>query len=346
MRKQIQAAAVLLLLLVLAAAGGLSFIHLYNRPSEGIPGEGAVFHVEEGQSVAEVAGRLESRGLIRSKYILVGLAKHRGTGALIKSGYYRIERGMSTADIHDLLVRGAQTLHKVTVPEGLTANKIAARFEENGICSADDFLEAAASTETYTEGENRFPIPPEAESLQGFLYPDTYLFQREYPAEKVVGHMVEMFFDKLKEIVPDYRELPVQEIYRKVILASIVEREYRAEDEADKIASVFYNRIDRGMRLQSCATVVYVLTRERGEEHPEKLTFDDLEVKSEFNTYTNSGLPPAPISNPGEVALRAAFEPAETDYLYFLVQDPEDGRHTFSRTLSEHNKAYQLYIKQ
>ncbi len=182
--------------------------------------------------------------------------------------------------------------------------------------------------------------------MEGFLFPDTYLFQRNFPAEKIVAHMVDTFFDNLREIAPGYTELSAEELYRKIIIASIVEREYRASDEAKKIASVFYNRLERGMRLQSCATVVYVLTEKQEKEHPKKLTYEDLEVESDFNTYTRGGLPPSPIANPGAVALEATFHPADTDYLYFLLQDPEDGRHTFSKTLSEHNEAYRLYIKQ
>jgi UPF0755 protein len=257
---------------------------------------------------------------------------------------------MSTVEVHELLVKGEQTLHRVTIPEGLTISEVALEFEDEGICGAGEFVEAATTAgETDAQGAESFggyPIPPGVESLEGFLFPDTYLFQRNFPAEKVVAHMLDTFFEKLGEIAPGYTELSAGELYEKVIVASIVEREYRAADEAKKIASVFYNRLERGMRLQSCATVVYVLTEEQGKAHPEKLTYDDLEVESEFNTYTRGGLPPSPIANPGAVALEAAFHPAETDYLYFLLQDPEDGRHTFSRTLSEHNEAYRLYIKQ
>ena len=384
MKKLIKAAAVLLTLAVLLSAGLLSALYLYNRPSEGIPSEGAVFEVEEGQSLTAVSKRLAERGLIRSHYLLRGISRVERTGAAIKSGYYRIPPGMSTAEVHELLVRGEQTLHRVTIPEGLTISEIALEFEEENICGAEDFIAAATSAETsgggasdesssgggasgessseteepshtgtpgggpvgYAELLSGYPIPKGIDSLEGFLFPDTYLFQRNFPAEKVVAHMIDTFFDNLREIAPGYTELSAEELYRKIIIASIVEREYRASDEAKKIASVFYNRLERGMRLQSCATVVYVLTEKQEKEHPKKLTYEDLEVESDFNTYTRGGLPPSPIANPGAVALEATFHPADTDYLYFLLQDPEDGRHTFSKTLSEHNEAYRLYIKQ
>jgi UPF0755 protein len=126
-------------------------------------------------------------------------------------------------------------------------------------------------------------------------------------------------------------------------LASIVEREYMDEREAPLIASVFLNRLDRGMRLESCATVVYVMTEIEGLEHPSRLFFSDLNRPSEFNTYVNSGLPPAPISGVGEVALSAAFNPADSDYLFFVLQGPDATEHTFSVTYDDHLSASQVY---
>jgi len=172
------------------------------------------------------------------------------------------------------------------------------------------------------------------------------MFHKDLPAEKVVEHLVQTMFEKLENIYPEYKEMEPEELHDKIILASIVEREYRNPDEAAKIASVFYNRLKIDMRLQSCATVVYVLTEIKGEKHPEKITYNDLEVDSKFNTYEEWGLPPAPIANPGINALEAVFYPADTDYLYFLLKDQDAGRHVFSRTLSDHDNAYRLYIKQ
>jgi len=190
----------------------------------------------------------------------------------------------------------------------------------------------------------KFGIP--AKNLEGYLFPDTYRFLQKYPAEKVVEHLVDTFFQQLEDIAPDYTDFSAEELHQRVILASIVEREYRDPEEANKIASVFYNRLEKNMRLQSCATVVYVLTEEQGLPHPSKLTYNDLEVESEFNTYREWGLPPAPIANPGTDALRGAFHPADTDYLFFLLQDQNAGKHVFSRNLADHNEAYSLYIKQ
>jgi len=181
--------------------------------------------------------------------------------------------------------------------------------------------------------------------VEGFLYPDTYYFARNYPAQGVAAYMIENFFNTLKTILPDGQDMSAEEIYSKVTLASIVEREYRDPSEAALIASVFYNRIEQEMTLGSCATVVYALTEEMGRDHPERLTYADLETESDYNTYIHQGLPPGPIANPGYLALSAAFNPEKSDYLYFVLKDPDTGTHHFSRSLIEHNQAYKLYIK-
>jgi UPF0755 protein len=130
-----------------------------------------------------------------------------------------------------------------------------------------------------------------------------------------------------------------------VSLASIVEREYRVDDEAPLMAGVFFNRLQIGMALQSCATVEYVITEIQGRPHPERLFDRDTEIRDPYNTYMNAGLPPGPICSPGMVALNAVFNPAESDYLYFRLIDPAAGRHYFSRTLDDHIQAGVFYVK-
>jgi UPF0755 protein len=349
---------IIVTLLLIAGACAIALIgagYYLNTPveigSEEMPAEGAgnaddvadaedVFQVNHGEAVRTIAARLADEGYIRSQYFLVAVSKLKQTQSSIKSGYYRISGQMTTIEVHDLLVAGNQKLMRVTIPEGLTARATGRRFEEAGICGQSDFLEAVYSKNLLEE----YSI--ESDSAEGFLYPDTYLFQQDFPAEKVVKHLVETLFEKLQELYPEYTQLEWEELNEKIILASIVEREYRDPDEAAKIASVFYNRLEKRMRLQSCATVVYVLTEVKGKDHPKKLSYSDLEVDSEYNTYQQWGLPPAPIANPGVVALDAAFYPADTDYLYFLLKDPNAGSHVFSKTLTDHNRAYRLYIKQ
>lgn len=335
------ALAILIAGAVLLLTGAGSAYWLNRPPAQG--GEHSLeqtFRINEGESFRSVAARLEEEGLIRSEYLLLGWGYLQGSLTELKSGIYRLTNTMSAVEIHSILVSGRQKLFRVTIPEGLTVRETAERFAEQGICGRKEFIAAARNEQLLEEYGIAGP------SFEGFLYPDTYLFQRDFPARKVVEHLAERFFQELEEIAPQYAEQRGEELYRRVIIASIVEREYRAREEAAKIASVFYNRLEHSMPLQSCATVVYTLTEKRGEPHPSRLTYQDLEIKSPYNTYQRRGLPPTPIASPGAVALEAAFHPADTEYLYFLLRDPDAGRHEFSRSLSEHNRAYQLYIKE
>ena len=157
--------------------------------------------------------------------------------------------------------------------------------------------------------------------------------------------MAKTFFDTLDKMEPEWKEMPQGKLRDTLIVASIVEREYRAPDEAPLIASVFYNRLRRNIGLESCATLEYIITEIQQKAHPEYITTEDEKLNSPYNTYKWAGLPPGPISNPGRTALEAAFRPAQTDFLYFVLRDPDAGRHYFSRDLSEHNQAKYLYLK-
>jgi UPF0755 protein len=161
----------------------------------------------------------------------------------------------------------------------------------------------------------------------------------------MVELMVKTFFDTITRIEPSWKEMPPGKLRGTLILASIVEREYRMPDEAPLIASVFYNRLRLNMGLESCATLEYIITEIQQKAHPEYITTDDERLNSPYNTYKWAGLPPGPISNPGTTALEAAFHPAKTDFLFFVLRDPDEGRHHFSRDLSEHNQAKYLYLK-
>ncbi len=319
----------------LAAYGG--FVYLNLPPAQG-KGE-SLFVVEEGESVRGIALRLEELSLIKESAFFRLLSKIEGTEGSFKVGTYRIEAGTTALGIHNLLVSGKQVLYKVTIPEGLTISRIGDILEKQGIVSREAFINAARDENLLKR------IGPGVRSAEGFIYPDTYLFPLDYPPDRIVLLMIDNFFSHLEAIYPDFATLSPDELYRKVVLASIIEGEYRDPSEAPLIASVFINRLSRRMALGSCATVVFVLTEELKKPHPQSLTFKDLEVDSPFNTYKYLGLPPAPISNPGSVSLSAAFFPAESPYLYFLLKDPDAGRHYFSVSLEEHARAHTLYIK-
>ncbi|MDR0637953.1 MAG: endolytic transglycosylase MltG [Spirochaetaceae bacterium] len=335
-------------LLLVAAAGGF-FFYLNTppgkefRPTDGVSvtdeGEARV-EVHEGESAGSVGQRLEDALLIRSAFLWNILS--RLDEDHIRQGVYVVTGPLSLTAMRALLKTGRQEMVRITIPEGVTISKTARILENGGICAADDFLAAASDPKFLAE----YHIP--AESAEGYLFPDTYLFPRGYPARLAVQTMADNLFKHLEEIVgvrgPAVWE-NAAELHQKITLASIVEREYRVNDEAQVMAGVFYNRLERGMRLQSCATVEYIITEIEGKPHPTRIFFRDLEIQNPYNTYRVSGLPPGPISAPGQVALAAVYHPAATDYLYFRLADADAGRHTFSHTLEDHNNAVVLYTK-
>ncbi|MCL2229572.1 MAG: endolytic transglycosylase MltG [Treponema sp.] len=293
--------------------------------------------IRRGETSQSVGSRLERTGFISNRYVWNLFCRFNNQH--LKTGTYKIELPASMISIYSLLVSGREVLHRVTIPEGVTIRKASIIIEQAGICSADEFLNAARNPQIAGD----FGIP--GNSMEGYLFPDTYFFPSAYPAELAVRKMADTFFRNLANINPSFTGLSPQELNEKVILASIVEREYRIADEAPLIAGVFNNRLEINMALQSCATVQYVITEILGQPHPHVLLFRDLEIRNPYNTYLYRGLPPGPISAPGFVALRAVMNPASTDFLYFRLLDASSGRHTFSRTYNEHMRAGDLYIK-
>ncbi len=326
----------LITLFFAALTGSALFAYFFNTPAENIPENGDLFTVGKGESLYKVSDNLYEKGYIKSPLLMKLISRIMGTESRIRTGQYMIMPGMSTYDIHSLLVSGTGVLYKVTIPEGLTASGIASVLDEKGITARDDFLEAVKNTDII----RKYNIP--SDSLEGFLYPDSYFFPSSYPADKAAEFMVDNFFKNTESLTAGFSS---EQVFEKIILASIIEREYRVEKEAPLIASVFVNRLENDIPLGSCATVEYVLTEIRGKPHPEYLTYDDIKIDSDYNTYIHTGLPPGPISNPGLVALNAAFHPEKSDYLYFLLKDRDKGEHYFSKRLSEHNRARILYLK-
>jgi UPF0755 protein len=335
------------LLLVLASLGAFMY---FNSPAQSaVPSyadldgitrmEDGLYKIEvrRGESAQSVGMRLERAGLISSRhfwYLLCRFEKEH-----LKTGTYLIEIPATQIAIHSVLVSGRQILHRVTIPEGVTLTKTARILEDAGICPADDFLEAARDPAII----NSYRIPNE--TMEGYLYPDTYMFPAGYPAAQVVKSMADTFYSRIESFDPSVLNLNPQELNQRVIMASIVEREYRVAEEAPLMAGVFYNRLGIGMALQSCATVEYIITEIQGKPHPAVLYNRDLEIRDPYNTYLVPGLPPGPISSPGSVALRAAFSPENTEYFYFRLDDPQSGRHYFSKTFDEHIRAGQLVPK-
>jgi UPF0755 protein len=334
------------------ALGGVALflgaVIYFNSPPEKTPhpmeeamrydGKGSLrLEIKAGETAYSVGRRLEYAGIIRSRYFWYLL--FRIDNEYIKTGVYNIELPISLIKLRTTLINGDQLLVKATIPEGVTLKKAAGILEDSGICGAAEFLAAASSREIL----DACHVP--GADMEGYLYPDTYLFPMGYPAPLVVKTMANTFFERIVEIAPEAGRMDSVDLNKRIILASIVEREYRVPEEAAMMAGVFYNRLKIGMALQSCATVEYVITEIQGRPHPEQLFNRDIEIRDPYNTYIRPGLPPGPISAPGETAIRAAFEPTPSNYLYFRLTDPSVGKHYFSRTHDDHIRAGALYVK-
>ncbi len=307
-------------------------------PSYG--GEDLSFDVLKGESLNSVLYRLEEENLIKGSFPYKISNKLKPLPD-VRPGKYRLSPRMTGWEILGLLQKGKEEEQWITIPEGLTLREVGLRLEEAGFFSAQTFQEAAWNQALLSE----LGLPPQATNAEGYLFPDTYLIPTDYSPQRVISLMVERFHEVLQEIYPLYKEqLNPQKLQEKIILASIIEKEYRASEEAPLMASVFLNRLKIRMPLQSCATVVYVITEVEGRPRPNRIWNKDLKLPSPYNTYYVNTMPPGAIASPGRVALEAAFKPAQTDYLYFVVKDRAKGTHTFSRTLSDHNKAREDYI--
>jgi UPF0755 protein len=308
---------------VLVASG----LYLVTPAKKG--GQDEIFWVRYGATLREVAEALERRGIIRRKAPLLLWARLAGYGKNLKAGEYRLNPGMPPLKILHLIYRGAVVTHPVTIPEGFTTRQIGALLDEEGLVAQEVFVSLARDADT----ARRYGLS--GPGLEGYLYPDTYHFSRGLPPLSIIDVMVRRFREVIAPLAERISEsgMSVEEV---VTLASIVEKETGLAKERPLIASVFLNRLRKGMRLESDPTVIYGLEGFDGD-----LTKKDLSSKTPYNTYVIQGLPPGPIANPGIDAIRAVLYPAETEYIYFVSKN--DGSHQFSKTLLEHNRAVARY---
>lgn len=245
--------------------------------------------------------------------------RFRNGGRGIKAGQYHIEGSYSLEELINILESGKGRMVKVTIPEGFSVKQIVEHLEEIGHIDRDEFYaELNRATET-------FPYPTPNGNFEGYLYPETYFLPEKYDEKILVDTMLKEFLKKFpSEKYPDK-----EEFYQKLIMASILEREAMVKSEKPVMASVFYNRMKKGMTLSSDATVNFVFDYAK-----KRIYYKDLKVDSPYNTYKYKGLPPAPICNPAIDSVEAAYNPADTDYLFFVAKG--DGSHFFSRTYREH----------
>ena len=323
---------VIALVLVAAIVIGAPYIKEFVSATSN-EGDAVVIEIEKGASTEDIGRILKENGLIKSVTIFKIRAKLSEDGSKMNYGTFTLHKGMCIPDIVSALAGTYATRPtvKFTVPEGFSVQQIAERAEELNLCSKQEFLNALSDDYEYDFLKD-VPFKDGADyPLQGFLYPETYEFFTDAAAHDIIDKMLAQFekeIDKMK--IPKDRDL-----YEVITIASMIEREALWDKEMKTISGVIYNRIEKGMRLQIDATVQYAVSK--GEYNIERVTYDDLEIKSPYNTYRNEGLPVGPISSVSSIAIEAALNPEDHNYLYYHTDtEKNDGTHIFTETYQEH----------
>jgi len=289
-----------------------------------------IFDISEQESFSEISRHLEKQGLVRFSWAIKLLAQLKGQDTSIQAGEYELSASMAPMQILDKLASGKMVLRKITLKEGASVWEIGALLEQAGILPRIEFEKALADQALMKESDVT------GNSFEGYLFPETYQFPRGTKPKKIIASMREQLEKTWQQEWTNRLEILKMTKHQVLTLASIIEKETGATDEQPIIASVFHNRLSKGMKLQADPTVIYGITDFSG-----NLTKDDLLTYSPYNTYVIDGLPPTPIASPGASAIKAALYPASTEYLYFVADG--QGRHVFSASLNEHNNAVNTF---
>ena len=308
------------LLLVLAAAGFCAFVLMtpYGPQKE------TFIEVLPGSSTMRIGRQLQEAGVIRSQYAFY--AERWLQHGTLKAGDYRFDHPAPVSEVYDRIKRGDTYTIAVTIPEGSSMFDVATRLEQAGFGPAQSFLNVARQQAALVSD-----LDPQAKTLEGYLFPDTYKIGPKEQMPQIAATMVKRFRQTAQQIGLSH------DVHQVVTLASLVERETALDNERPLVASVFENRLEKQMPLMTDPSVIYGLQTQnawRGTIYASDLTRD-----TPYNTYMHPGLPPGPIANPGIKSLKAAMQPAQTDYLYFVAagQNPQ-GKSMFAATLEEHNR--------
>jgi UPF0755 protein len=279
-----------------------------------------------------IAKELARDGVVRSEWSFL-IIRLLHPGATLQAGEYKFDGSATAWQVFEKIRRGETLYEEFTVPEGSNIFDIANLLSGGDTVKPDDFLNAAADPQMIRD------LDPAAPSLEGYLFPSTYRVTHKTTARQLCRIMTDEFRKQWRQITPGSAEK--DRVHEVVTLASLVEKETGVDKERPLVAGVFTGRLRLGMPLQCDPTTVYaamVENRYHGAIHR-----SELASENPYNTYTHTGLPPGPITNPGRAALSAALHPANTDYLYFVANPKNIGSHTFSSTLEEHEKAVAAY---
>ena len=317
----------LLLLMLLAVAAGAFAFYQTSQPYKGFEGERFI-EIPKGTSTREIANMLRQEGVIQQQWVFL-LARALSPGEKLQAGEYRFSQPASPKEVLDRIGRGDIFYLELVVPEGQNIFDIAQDLKRLHTITEKQFLQAAKNTALIRD------LDPEARTLEGYLWPDTYHLSRTTTAAQLCSVMTHKFRAEWNNLHT------TANVHKVTTLASLVEREARTPDDRPLVSSVFHNRLTSGMKLDCDPTTVYAAILEG--RYRGRIYRSDLENPSPYNTYQHAGLPPGPIANPGLSSLKAALDPAKTHYLFFVVKPDGSGRHTFSETLAQHAEATAAY---
>jgi UPF0755 protein len=321
----------ILLALALITVGVRTYLQSAGiaRPEAGA-GTQTIVYIQPKTGVQEIARALREAGVIRSRWGFLVLAYLQGSLTRLHSGEYEFSRGMSILEVLRKLELGRVITHQVTIPEGFTAQDIA------NLLAGERLVEAERFKALIQDPQFAQSLGVPGESLEGYLFPDTYRLTRGMSEDEIIRIMVARFRQAMPTDMESQARRLGLDVHSVVTLASLIEKEVKLNRERPVVAAVFLNRLRRNMPLQSDPTAVY------GDPGPpRRITTSDLRRQTPYNTYLRAGLPPGPIANPGLASLMAALHPAKVNFLYFVAT--QDGSHYFSRTLEEHIQAVRKY---
>lgn len=292
--------------------------------------------IPQGASSRQIGMILEENGLIRDAGIFSYYVRYKQLGSRLQAGDYRFSPGESIDSILQKMVQGetfVETFH-FTIPEGYTVEQIADRLASQGLVNKEVFLKEVNEGTFSYDFVNNIPDRPEMKyRLEGYLFPKTYQMKKGASEHEIIDRMLAQFASEVKaEWQETWKQRNIT-LHEAVTLASIIEREVRADQERAKVAGVYYNRLAKGMLLQADATIQFIFGKQK-----EVVTYADLEIDHPYNTYLNPGLPPGPVASPGRAALEATAMPEKHNYLYYVTKKDGSGEHFFAETFAEHQR--------
>jgi UPF0755 protein len=327
--RAVKIALAIVVVALIAAVGWFAYAIYADRSH---PSQTTQVIVPRGSTFRDIAAQLAAAGIVNNPTVFRAYAKLRRADTDVHAGEFRFAPHQTAAEIlQQLQSGGAQIAKWVTIPEGFTAKEIAQRLQDDGLGSAEAYRNAFLRDTIVAAGER-------SKNLEGYLFPSTYLMPIGATPKVVEQIMTSQFLKELPRNALQKARAHGLTVPQVVTLASLIEREAKADDERPLMAGVYYNRLRLGMPLEVDATIEYALPA-----HHSIITYADLKLDSPYNTYRHQGLPPTPIANPGEASLLAAFNPKASDYLYYVYKG--NGHHAFAKTLAQQNANIAKYLK-